>query len=115
MRAFKAVSRVASQAVLNANLPRNVVKGEWRCMRRRRLYWLFLVEVFELTRALVHLLRAQREYALTQPHLTDDIYGRSHGAALQHAIQKARLHVEHEAGDCVAFLAFLLDACVNGE
>lgn len=96
-RGASEIRRVAELALLKVNLPENVAKSSWRNMTRSRLFWLLVVEVWELGRALwvLHRLRRRLGWGVT-PHEAD-------------VLAAARLNVQHEAGDVVAFCAFLVD------
>lgn len=103
MRGTEAIRRLAQQAIANVNLPRNAAKGCWRGMSRGRLFWLLLVEVWELAGALLKLYYLRCDYERIPQW---EYVAREHHAG---RIQEARLHVKGEAGDCAAFLAFLMD------
>lgn len=111
-RAAQTVQILADQAIANTNQPRNAAKGDWCALSRRRIFWLFLVEVGELFNALRRLWALQREYRYAVDHegyATDWLLWHMHVEDLKESMQIARGHVKHEAGDCVAFLAFLVD------
>lgn len=112
MRGAEAVQRVADRAVENMNLPRNAAKGGWQDISARRLFALLLAEVWELGAALwrLYLLRDQLRQTLRSEHLAwDRASYLAERDRLREAIEKARQHVRHEAGDCVSFLAMIAD------
>lgn len=96
-RGAKEIRRVAELALFKVNLPENAAKQSWRAMTRRRLFWLLIVEVWELGLAMWTLYRLRRRLG--------------HGVTPDEAeaIAVARRNVQHEAGDVVAFCAFLVD------
>lgn len=109
-RAANEIQQLADLAIARANDPRNVRKGEWP-HSRRKLFWLLLVEVGELFGALVVLWlarwrhdRYRVQYVSGSPSITQ----------ARREYEKARSHVEHEAGDCAAFLAFLVSRISGG-
>lgn len=112
MRGAEAVQRVADQAVKNMNLPRNAVKGGWRGVTARRLFALLLAELAELGAALWRLSRLRAELRRHE-RAADLAFDRCAWLAerdrLREAVEKARQHVRHEAGDCVGFLAMIAD------
>lgn len=113
MRGARAIRRVADRAVLNANQPRNVDKGDWHDMSRKRLCWLLVVEAWELVRAVWVAYCALRDYGSYMEMCGNRYDGlpEYHQAAEQlwARVKETRRHVEHEAGDCVAFAAFIAD------
>lgn len=112
MRGADAVQRVADRAVENMNLPRNAVKGNWLDVSARRLFALLLAEVWELGVALwqMYLLRDKlRQTIRSERYAPDRITYLAERDRLRGAVEKARLHVKHEAGDCVSFLAMIAD------
>lgn len=109
MRALQAIDDLRGMALQRVNDPRNVAKGEWP-PRKRRLFVLLLGELWELFLALVALARAEREYRRVlarEPDILDFSRDPHHG--IRHRIKEARSHVYHEAGDCCAYLAFIVD------
>lgn len=105
------VQAIADQAIKNLNLPRNTRKGKWGSTSRVKLFSLFLVECGELLTALLRLYRLEKRH---EQHLQREsemfpetfVYIRDLRLS---QIQKARQHAKHEAGDCVAYLAMLID------
>lgn len=91
------IRRVAELALFKVNLPENVAKESWKRMSRSRLFWLLLIEVWELGVALwrLHVLRRRVGRYMTPDEAE--------------AIEAVRRNVQHEAGDVVAFCAFLVD------
>ena len=98
-RGTNEIRRVAELALFKVNLPENVAKSTWRNMTRRRLFWLLVVEVWELGCALKTLHFARLRWY--ESHCTDP--------ALHEELLRARRNAQHEAGDVVAFCAFLVD------
>ena len=102
-RGLGAVERVAEQAVHNINLPRNFEKGSWKHISKRRLFVMLLVEVWELFKALYELHKAKNKYNCSLEH---DFKDRE---LAYEEMEAARDMVKYEAGDCVAFVAFIVD------
>lgn len=102
-RGLREINHVAALAIRNVNRPGNAAKGCWRELSRRRLFWLLVVEVWELGDAMWSLYCLRRRYDRT-PQWEDDAR-----EWLRIELEAARHHVKHEIGDCVAFLAFLGD------
>ena len=109
LRGYKEIQTVAELAVRNVNMPRNVAKSSWKHTARRRLFLMLLIEVWELFKALWAYFWARDDYQ----QLFADFYDLpEYVRALEEAkdkMLKARDAVKHEAGDCVAFLAFIVD------
>lgn len=101
-RGAKEIRRVAELALFKVNLPENVAKGSWRNMTRRRLFWLLMVEVWELGWALcaLYFLRNRWENAP---------YYSSERSELFERVLVAKRNAQNEAGDVVAFCAFIVD------
>lgn len=112
MRAATEITRLADQAIRNANLSRNAAKGHWGDIPTPRLWWLFAVELWELVRAVWMLAAARRRYRRawrTSRRLVSPYEWSEMSADMRTEIAKARAHVMYEAGDCVCFLAFIVD------
>lgn len=111
IRAAEEITLVCNVAIDRANDPRNIGKGPWST-NRGHLFWLLLLEVWELGWALLALWRAERQYHRNcnagSGTKDRELYWKR-GTELYRGVEKARQHVRHEAGDCVAFLAFILD------
>lgn len=101
-RGAKEIRRVAELALFKVNLPENVAKASWKDMSKVRLFWLLIVEVGELARALWILHRVRRKLGwLTADNVEE--------------LEAAKRNVQHEAGDVVAFCAFLVDATAGSD
>lgn len=109
MRGEIAISRVAEQAIRNVNLPRNVAKSTWKHISKRRLFVMLLVEVWELFKAL----HAYHKACWMLNDLNDDFAGLAEYekalAIAREEVEAARDAIRYEAGDCVAFVAFIVD------
>lgn len=109
MRGDRPIRIVADQAIRNVNLPRNAVKPHWCEYSTRRLFWLLLVEVWEFAHAVRAYQRAAKEYRVLRR-----CYTPLEAADVVERLRCSRADVIHEAGDCVAFVGFIVDNVVEG-
>jgi hypothetical protein len=112
MRGSRIVTALAVQAIDNMNLPRNASKGSWEGLGQARAFALLLAEVRELAGALWRLHCLRRELRRIE-RIAPDPFDRSAWLAARdntrEAVEKARQHAKHEAGDCASFLAIIMD------
>lgn len=104
MRATNEIQFLYIQAVANANLPKNASKGDWKADSVKRLFWLLLVEIWELLCALVVWCWYEERYQRCIR------MGWNYSERLLRTrVRRARGRVTEEAADCVCFLAFIVD------
>lgn len=103
---MKQIARMAEKEIKLLNIDRNLAKGDWSGLSRKRLLWLAAKEFIELISAVYSLARAEKSHSRACSYWGDHWPYCDEVAA---KVIAAREHVKHEAADLRNFVMMIVD------